>query len=280
MRIEILYQTQYSYGEPVSFSPHLYRLFPKPDRFLDVRHVSFQTNADAAVTYRRDLFDNEIASCFYPEHSALLSCNLRIEVNVHERNPFSFLLASHALEFPFKYEPHEARVLQPYLHHEFHHDLPFWKRPESPRATLDALLDLNLALHENIGYERRDEGVARPPADTLAIGTGACRDFALLMAEVLRANGVAARLGSGYLCEFEAKEKRAEGALHAWTEAYLPGAGWVGFDPTNGVLCNHNHLTCAVGLTPDDVSPVVGRYYHSRRVPAQMLASLHIHEIP
>jgi transglutaminase-like putative cysteine protease len=279
MKIEILYQTQYSYGEPVSFSPHLYRLFPKPDRFVTVQQLSFQTNADAAVNYRRDLFDNEIASCFYPEHSAFLSCNLRIGAEVHERNPFNFLLASHGLDFPFQYEPNEARVLQPYLHHDFHHEIPFWKPPESPRPTLETLLDLNEALHDNLRYERRDEGAARLPAETLAIGSGACRDFALLMAEALRANGVAARLASGYLCEFEAEEKRAEGALHAWVEAYLPGAGWVGFDPTNGILCNHNHLTCAVGMTPEDVSPVVGRYFHSRRVPAQMHASLSIHEI-
>ena len=88
--------------------------------------------------------------------------------------------------------------------------------------------------------KRRDEGAARLPAETLSIGSGACRDFALLMAETLRANGVAARLASGYLCEFEAEEKRAEGALHAWTEAYLPGAGWVGFDATNGILYSSN----------------------------------------
>jgi hypothetical protein len=279
VRIQILYQTLYTYEEPVSFSPHIYRLFPKPDRFLHVKSIDFQTNLDARVTYRRDMFDNEVASCFYPEHSALLAANLRIELEVAEKNAFGFLLASHALDFPFEYNEHEARVLKPYLLFEDAPGLPFWRAPENPMPTIEALVGLNDAVYENIRYERREEGAARSPSETLALGSGACRDTALLLAEVLRANGVAARFASGYLCEFGAKERRAEGALHAWTEAYLPGAGWVGFDPTNGVLCNHNHLTAAVGLTPPDVTPVSGRYFHNRRVEAQMSALLQINEV-
>jgi transglutaminase-like putative cysteine protease len=279
VKIEILYQTQYTYAEPVSFSSHVYRLFPKADSGLVVRRVDFQTNADAVVSFRRDLFDNEIASCFYPNHSALLSVNLRIELEVQEKNAFSFLLASHALEFPFTYEPEEARVLAPYLQDSTVPELPFWKRPASSTPTVEMLVDLNRAMREHLAYERRDHGTARAPAETLALRSGACRDFAVLLAETLRGLGIAARLASGYLNEVAVAERRAEGALHAWTEAYLPGAGWVGFDPTNGVLCNHHHITAAVGLGPADVSPVIGRYFHSRHVPAQMNASLNIHEV-
>jgi hypothetical protein len=209
MKIAIHYQTQYAYAEPVSFSLHLFRLFPKADRHLSIRKVNFQTNADAVVSYRRDLFDNEIASVFYPSQSAQLTAQLSLELEVEER----------------------------------------------------------------------EEGDPRSPAETVAMGRGACRDFAVLMAATLHGMGLAARVVSGYLCEFDETKKYAEGALHAWTETYLPGAGWIGFDPTNGILCNHNHIPTAVGLSAPDIAPILGRYFHKTHVPALMTASLQIHEI-
>lgn len=279
MKVEVLYQTQYAYAEPVSFSPHLFRLFPRADRYLAVRRVDFQTNTDAAVSWRRDLFDNEIASAFYPNLSALLAVNLRLELEIQERNAFGFLLAPHAIEFPFIYLPEEQHVLAPYRVPAAGLELPFWHAPPSPAPTLETLVALNRALHDHLAYERREEGEARSSAETLALGRGACRDFAVLLAETLRGLGLAARLASGYLCEFGEGESRSEGSLHAWTEAYLPGAGWLGFDPTNGVLCNQHHITTAVGLTPPDIAPVLGRYFHPHRVPAEMHASLQIHAL-
>jgi len=280
MKIEVLYQAQYAYAEAVSFSLHLFRLFPRAGRDLVVRAGDFQTNLDAAVSYRRDLFDNEIASCFYPERSALLAANLRLELDVRERNAFDFLLESRAIELPFEYDEHERQVLAPYLQSTAPApELPFWKAPTTSRGTVEALMELNGAIHGNIAYERREEGNPFSPGETLARGSGACRDFAVLLAETLRGLGIAARLASGYLGEFGTTEKRAEGALHAWTEAYLPGAGWLGLDPTNGTFCNHLHITTAVGLTPADISPVLGRYYHGTRVESQMTTSLLIHEL-
>jgi transglutaminase-like putative cysteine protease len=275
--VHINYQTQYAYAEPVSFSPHLFRLFPKCDRYLSMRNLAFQTNAGASVNYRRDLFDNEIASCFYPGQAAFLSAGLQIELEIQPRNAFEFLLAAHAVDMPFVYSEQEARVLAPYLRSGAPvPELPFWRPPTEPRPTIPALLELNAALHQNLAYERRDEGVAYLPDETLRLGRGACRDFAVLLAVVARGLGIAARLASGYLCEFGEQEKKAEGALHAWTELYLPGAGWVGFDPTNGYLCNHHHITAAVGLTPDDISPILGRYFHPTSVTSHMTASLQI----
>jgi transglutaminase-like putative cysteine protease len=276
VNVRIQYQTQYLYEEPVSFSSHLFRLFPKADRYLAVRSLSFQTNADASVSYRRDLFDNEIASCFYPGASALLSASLQIELEIQPRNAFGFLLAPHALDFPFTYEPREAQILAPYLQQGAVITLPFWQPPVIPQPTVSTLVALNSALHDHLAYERREEGAAYAPEETLRLGRGSCRDFTVLLAEVARSLGLAARLASGYLCEFGSAEKVAEGSLHAWTEIYLPGAGWVGFDPTNGYLCNHNHITAAVGLTPEDTSPIVGNYFHPTHVPAQMTASLQI----
>jgi transglutaminase-like putative cysteine protease len=276
VKIQILYQTQYSYAEPVSFSLHLFRLFPRTERHVTVRSTQFQTNIGAAVSFRRDLFDNEIASCFYPGKSALLAANLQIALDVEEKNAFGFLLESRALELPFAYTSEEARVLAPYLSSSPGIQLPFWQKPTARRPTVETLVELNSSIHDALQYERREEGAARSAEETLSLGSGACRDFAVLMAESLRSLGLAARLVSGYLCEFGEGEKRAEGALHAWVETYLPGAGWLGLDPTNGVLCNHYHLTTAVGLTAADISPVLGDYYHSTRVHADMSSSLQI----
>ena len=276
MKIQIVYQAQYRYAETVTFSPHLFRLFPKAERHLRVLSSTFQTNADAVVSYRRDLFDNDIASCFYPEKSALLQASFNLELAVEERNAFGFLVASHALDLPFIYQPAEARVLSPYLQTGKRIELPFWKTPERTRPTVETLLELNDAIHTNLEYERREEGEPHPPEELLQRGAGACRDFAVLLAEVLRGLGIAARLASGYLCEFGDGEKVAEGSLHAWTEAYLPGAGWLGMDPTNGTFCDHHHLTAAVGLTPEDISPVLGNYYSKRHIPSEMSASLQI----
>ena len=96
------------------------------------------------------------------------------------------------------------------------------------------------------------------------------------LAETLRANGLAARLVSGYLRETDAESRRAEGSLHAWTEVFLPGAGWVGMDGTNGVFCNHNFIAAAVGLRPADITPISGSYYHSGKVAAEMTSRLEL----
>ena len=276
MKVRIAYQTQYAFAGPVSFSTHLFRLFPKADRSARVRSIAFQTNPAALVNMRRDLFDNEVASCAYNGKSTLLAAQLDIELEIEPRNAFAFLVAPHAVDLPFAYNAREAHVLGPYLGAGPALELPFWKAPASPQPTVETLVALNEALHRELAYERRDEGAAHAPEEMLRLGRGSCRDFAVLLAEMARGLGLAARLASGYLCEFGDTEKRAEGSLHAWTELYLPGAGWLGFDPTNGYLCNHNHLTAAVGLTPADITPVLGQYFSDPPVAQTMTASLQV----
>jgi len=277
MKIKILYRADYRYESEVSFSPHLFRLFPKQDQTICSEKIRFETNPGADVQHRKDIFDNNIAFCFYPEPGTDLIARLEIDLQLQEKNAFHFLLESHALEFPFQYKPDELRVLAPYLQQNQKVLLHFWQ--PKPKPTVEALMELNSALHQNIGYERREEGAARTPNETLLAGSGACRDFAVLLAETLRSQGIAARLASGYLCEFGEMEKRAEGALHAWTEAYLPGAGWIGLDPTNGIFCNHNHITTALGLVSEDVSPVKGSYFGTRSVLSEMKTSLEMLKI-
>ena len=280
MKLGLRYQTTYRYEEPVGFSPHEVRLFPRSDRFSRVRRFDFSTTPKGTIRYSRDVFENTVASCYFPEKSRELSFRLAINLDLDEKDPFHFLLDREAVELPFEYDDRTRGLLAAYRQRQSKEELavPGWEPPagKKRRATVETLVELNKRLHECIGYERREEGEALSPAETLRRGRGACRDVAVLLAEILRQMGLAARLTSGYLRESDSETKRAEGSLHAWTEVFLPGAGWVGMDATNGVLCNHNFIGAAVGLTPGDITPISGAFYHPKRIPAQMTSKLEL----
>jgi transglutaminase-like putative cysteine protease len=280
VKLGLRYQTTYRYDEPVGFSPHEVRLFPRSDRFSRVRRLDFSTTPKATIRYGRDLFENTVASCYFPERSKELSFRLAINLDLDEKDPFHFILDRDAVEMPFEYDERTQDLLAAYRKPQVKQELkiPGWESPtrKKRRGTVETLVDLNKRLHECIGYERREEGEALSPAETLRLGRGACRDVSVLLAEILRQAGLAARLTSGYLRESDSETKRAEGSLHAWTEVFLPGAGWVGLDATNGVFSNHNFIAAAAGLSPADITPISGVYYHARGVPNQMSSKLQL----
>src|SRR5262245_18669896 len=280
VKLGLRYQTVYRYEEPVGFSPHEVRLFPRTDRFCRVRRLDFTTNPKGTIRFSRDVFENIVASCFFPERSKELEFRLSINLDLDEKDPFHFILEEKAVETPLAYDSFIAKLLAPYTQRQTGDRLavPGWTPPttKNRRATVTTLVQLNKRLPECIGYERREEGAALAPAETLRLGRGACRDVTVLLAELLRQMGFAARLTSGYLRESDSETRRAEGSLHAWTEAFLPGAGWVGLDATNGVFCNHNFVGAAVGLIPADITPVSGIYFHKKRIPAQMTSKLRL----
>ena len=280
MKLGLRYQTTYRYEEPVGFSPHHVRLFPRSDRFSRVRRLDFTTLPKGTVRYSRDVFENTVASCFFPERAKELEFRLALNLDLDEKDPFHFILENGAVELPFEYDPAIAPLLEPYRARRTKDRLvvPGWDAPtiRKRRPTVGTLVELNKRLHESIGYERREEGAALSPAETLRRGRGACRDVTVLLAEILRQMGLAARLTSGYLRESDSETRRAEGSLHAWTEVFLPGAGWIGLDATNGVFCNHNFIGAAVGLTPADITPISGIYFHKKQIPAQMTSKLQL----
>ena len=280
MKLGVRYETSYHYDAPVRFSRHELKLFPRGDIFTRLLRSEFQTNEKASVRFGRDVFDNCIAACTYAEPATKLSFRLELDLELEKRNPFDFVLEPAATALPFLYPPALQRVLAPFQRPTTDAPLllPRWAAPEAaaPQETVSALVQLNERLHECIGYERREEGPARSPNETLRLGKGACRDVALLLAALLRQLGLAARLTSGYLREAEAKTKRAEGSLHAWTEVYLPGAGWIGMDPTNGIFCNHNFIAAAVGIEPADVTPIDGYFYERGTTAARMTSRLEL----
>ncbi len=279
MKLGLRYETTYRYGEPVAFSPHELRLFPRGDSFHRIRRVDLRVNDHVTVRYSRDFFDNTVVTIFFPERLAELHIALEIDLDLEAKNPFDFILESDAVEMPFNYETELREILRPYLKRNGTGalNIPGWSPPNGERSgTVSALVRLNEALHKNVEYERREEGAALSPNETLRRGRGACRDLAVLLAEILRASGLAARLVSGYLRSTDEETRHAEGSLHAWTEVFLPGAGWVGLDPTNGVFCNHNWISTAVGLRPAQITPIAGSYYHKTRVASEMTSKLEL----
>lgn len=278
MKLGLRYETLYRYAEPVAFSPHDVRLFPRGDRFCRVRRLDFRVSGGGAVRFARDAFDNVVASCFFLERLSDLRFEVEIDLDLDEKDAFDFVLESDAVEMPFDYDEALAAVLAPYRHRQTAGALSIagWAPPgeRERRGTVSALVALNQTLHESIGYERREEGAALAPAETLRLGRGACRDVAVLLAEMLRDCGLAARIVSGYLRETGAESRRAEGSLHAWTEVFLPGAGWVGMDGTNGVFCNHNFVAAAVGLRPAHITPISGSFYKDETIQATMTSQL------
>ncbi|MFZ0708800.1 MAG: transglutaminase family protein [Terrimicrobiaceae bacterium] len=279
MRISVHYSAHYQYARKTSFSPHRVRLFPRNDLFLHIERIVFSTDASAGVQYRHDLFDNLIATCLYPESLDHLGFELEFDAVLQAWDPFHFVLESHALRLPFDYLPEEAAVLAPFRRPKYRtFALPEPLSPAPPRPTVEAIVAMNYWLHENIKYERREEGDPFAPQSTLKGQKGSCRDFAVLLVEVLRRHGLAARLASGYLWEDNADDglEYAENAFHAWVETYLPGAGWIGLDPTNGILCDHHFLAAAVGLTPGDIAPIVGNYYGDHTIASDLDAVLSI----
>ena len=289
LRLRIDHRTRYEYERPVSLSPHFVRLFARTEPGRLVQAVSLATNPQAIVQTRRDLFDNTFARCYYPEHEAKLFFDFALEIDLHDQNPFDFLLDYDAANYPFKYASADADRLAPYLtFSEAKHfggdpaarllPLPFWSVPDDPTPTASLLTGLIDAIHGRIVYERRDEGAARPPAETLQLGRGSCRDTAVLLAAVLRELGLAARLVSGYLCLFgpEARDRHVEASMHLWTEVYLPGAGWTGLDASNGVFCDHKYIATAVGLTTAEITPISGRYFSNEVIQSSMTASIRL----
>lgn len=281
MKFGIRYRAVYRYEQAVSLSPHVVRVFPRADQFLRVESDRMRCSGEADMQFRRDLFDNHVACLFFPRPVQELELTYEAVVRTPERNPFHFLLDSRALRIPPKYDDFEREMLGPYLRTEGRVALPEPLVADNARPTVETLVTINQWLHREIAYERREQGAPMAPEETLRRGSGSCRDMSVLLMEVLRRNGVAARLVSGFLYEgdVEEGERRAQGAMHLWVEAYLSGPGWIGLDPTNGVFCDHHAIPCAAGLVPEHVTPVSGCYYAQRAVASTLESGVIVERI-
>ncbi len=289
MRIVVDHLTEYEYAEPVGFGEHSLYLRPRESQTIHVVSFELETRPKGKVRWVRDCFNNVVAVVsFGIERSSALSFHCRMAFDIAEENPFDFILEPRASEFPFSYDDKERNALRPYLEPDESERWPIleWARealgdPKERRETISFLTDLNMAIHRRIAYERRDEEGTQTASQTLQRGCGSCRDMAELFVGISRHLGLAARFVSGYLYEPPHPEGTygfnvAAGSMHAWAEVYLPGAGWRGFDPTNGLLTDHQFLPAAVASRPDWVSPVQGRYFHAGGVSSSMRVALRV----
>ena len=273
VQYEIVHTTIYHYQQPVSFGEHRVMFRPRDSHDLRVLATDLEVSPECMVRMIQDPHSNSVA-LVQPLESATdlkIVCSFTIE-HAHTNN-LELPLAPSAEVFPFAYSVEERFDLEQYLRP--HHDDPgghltAWARQfirtDGLTGTRDLLVKMNQFIRANFGYAARDEQGTQTPQETLKLSTGSCRDFALLMMEAVRRLGIATRFVSGYLYDpaldgAEGAATVGAGATHAWLQAYLPGAGWVPFDPTNNLLGGNQLIRVGVARDPSQAAPIAGSWY-------------------
>lgn len=262
-RLRIIHNTEYHYNAPVRFGPHRVMMRPREGHDVRIVHGRLDVEPQATVRWLRDIYNNSIAILTFAEPAATLRILGEADIDYLRDNPIECLIDPGARLFPFQYAPEEQVELVQYRLPSYPYDgtkLRDWLqalyRPGQAIETFDLLNDLNSHIYKSLTYNNRDEAGVQTPCDTLARGTGSCRDYAVLMMEAARHWGFGARFVSGYIQMAEGQH----GATHAWTEIYIPGAGWHGFDPTNNKMAGSEHIAVAVSRAQEKASPVSGMW--------------------
>lgn len=271
IRVAINHKTTYRYDRPVSLSPHIFRLRPAVHSRTPIEAYSFKISPkDHFINWQQDPFGNFLARVVFPEKTTELDVQVEVIADMVVINPFDFFVEEYAKDYPFKYQPHLANELGLYMEKsESGPLLTKWLQgiSKSPQPIIDFLVYINQRLNKDIAYTVRMETGVQTSEETLTKALGSCRDSAWLLVQILRHLGLAARFVSGYLVQLKADIESLDGPsgpasdftdLHAWTEVYIPGAGWIGMDPTSGLFAGEGHIPLA--CTPHYVSaaPVVG----------------------
>ncbi len=271
IRVALHHKTVYKYDRLIELGPQIVRLKPAPHTRTPIISYSLRIRpAKHFLNWQQDPVGNYLARVVFPEQTRSLELEVDLVAELPVINPFDFFLEPHAEQFPFAYEPELQSQLTPYLRK----DKPdqrfaaFCKNIDrQPRPTTDFLVHLNQKVHNHLKYILRYDPGVQTAAQTLELGCGSCRDFALLLVQVLRHEGLAARFVSGYSIQLVADQKPLDGPagvavdtvdLHAWAEVYLPGAGWVGLDATSGLMAGEGHIPLACSAEPHDASPITG----------------------
>jgi len=265
------HETTYRYDRRVGLSPQIIRLRPAPHSRTPVLSYSLKIEpAEHFLNWQQDAFSNWQARVVFPEKVTEFKVTVELVADMAIYNPFDFFIEDSAEFFPFSYSEQLREDLKPYLrHHSAGPRLQALLKsiPREKRRTIDFLVGLNQRLQEEIRYLIRLEPGVQTPEDTLTLASGSCRDSAWLLVNMLRHFGLAARFVSGYLIQLTPDVKSLDGPsgtdvdftdLHAWCEVYLPGTGWIGLDPTSGLLAGEGHIPLSATPEPATAAPITG----------------------
>jgi uncharacterized protein (DUF2126 family) len=275
IKVALHHRTHYTFDRLVGLSPHEVRLRPASHCRTPIESYSIKVKpAKHFLNWQQDPYGNWVARLVFPEKARELEITVDLVADMTVINPFDFFVDASAEKFPFVYSSENARELAPYL--ELDPETPLlaawiYKARDrflgKPISTIDLLIAVNHMVREDVNYLVRMEQGIQTPEQTLAMKQGSCRDSAWLLVQILRYLGIAARFVSGYLIQLAADQKSLDGPsgpekdftdLHAWAEAYIPGAGWIGLDATSGLLAGEGHIPLASAALPMSAAPVTG----------------------
>lgn len=271
--LSVRHVTTYRYAEPAVLGPHLVRLHPGPEAAGRVADYSLTIAPQpASLQWQQDPHANRVARALFEGRTTELRIAVAMTVDMTPINPFDVLVEPSAEVWPLTYGPDVAAELAGMM--TCASDGPAFRafvashRGPAGMGTLASLVALNHDVYRRVRYRERDEGEVQPPEQTLRIGAGSCRDSAWLVVEVLRALGCAARFVSGYLLPIggaaggAGSPAQAGVGFHAWASVFVPGAGWVGLDPTAGTLCSEAHLPLVSVVHYANAAPITGTSSH------------------
>jgi transglutaminase-like putative cysteine protease len=273
--LSVRHRTEYKYRQPVALGEH--RLMSRPRDSHDLRLLDTALRVlpqPSEIRWMHDVFGNSIAVMSFTDKSDALIFESSFRAEHFPLPEQAIWIEPYAQQLPFSYSSDDSADLARSMERQYpdpEHAVDQWAKEyvdASPdRATLNILLSINQAIKNGFVYERREEFGVLAPTDTLRLRSGSCRDFAVFMMEAIRSLGLAARFVSGYLYDEQLIGAQGGlvggGATHAWLQVYLPGAGWVEFDPTNAVMGGRNLIRVAVARNAYQASPLVGAFVGS-----------------
>ena len=272
-RLTIHHKTVYRYARPVAFGEHRIMLRPRDGHDLRVLSGDLRIEPQPmSLRWMHDVFGNSVAIATFDERAETLSIVSTATVEHNPAEEFALTPDDPAYFYPFLYDNEEFPDLVQFITPQYGDPggaLSAWARDfldaEGPTPTFNILSGMTHGIREAFTYRKRHEHGTQHPLDTLQTGSGTCRDYALLMIEALRRLGIAARFVSGYLFipGNRAQGYVGGGSTHAWVQVYLPSAGWIEFDPTNGIVGTRDLVRVAVARDPRQAIPLHGTYLGS-----------------
>jgi transglutaminase-like putative cysteine protease len=265
--LTVRHLTVYRYSKPVGLGEHRMMFRPRESHDLKLLKAKLDiTPAPASLRWLHDVFDNSVAVATFDGSTSELRFDSTVTLELLETALPDYALEEYSKTYPFRYSDDELPNLGPALVHHYPSDeVRRWAvqflDPSGTTGTMNLLRAITLGIRKDFVYTRRSEKGVQSPSETLDSRRGSCRDFAVLMMEAVRSLGLAARFVSGYIVPYQdGAATLGSGSTHAWMQTYLPGAGWIDFDPTNSIIGNRNLIRVAVAWDPQQVLPLWGTF--------------------